>query len=943
MRKFFHLVSFALILNAGTARAVEWIDVNPEDQKLIQEKKPEVLTKEPTYSHLDETIRLLMQTGRYERVFYQLTDQGQLSFQAKPLRFIRKISKQGVDSLSSEEFKTAIAIEENSRFDRKLIIRAGESLKHLYESFGYFNATIEVRFLKINENDYEVRFVVDEKKACIISEIQIVTDNTPLKDRLARITRKQLRKAITSSRLESMQSDLNEFLVDKHYFKSEVTPPKISYNSDRTQAKVEFSISDPMQYSFIFEGNKELGKSDVLRASKIDSYTRSSLDPVGEVAENIRQYYLGKGYPAVRIDRQIEESTKDFVRRAIIRIDEGPHVKIVEYSINGRISRPARFYKDFIEENSSDLIRSGYYNRADLEVGYKNLVTQLKNEGYLKARLQSSRIEYETDQSRAKLVVNIDEGPLTIVQSIQIEGNKDLAKEDILRWIRIHPNSPLRLSEFELGLRDLFHHYRESGYLEAKLLTPTQNIIDYNEKGTLAQVQLQIFEGPQVHLASIALEGNTFTKDRVILTELDLKIGQILTPTIMEEATERLTRLGIFNSVNIRTLESDSTISQRTLVVRIQERDPGTFRMGIGANNERDLTLVGTVGLSYNNLGGTARALSSRIKLSSNVAQVNYPEYEVLAGYLEPFLFNTRTRGRVNWTQSEVVESITTKVIDGTSTEVTTIKSNNKLDLLLERDLSRHLKFTWRAWSLDSVLTFYRGGGNREITQVAKVGPIFDLDYRDSPFLPTRGSYFRLGIDYSSPEIASSPQISFWKFDGIASHYLPLFQSSNWVFANSLRGGYITNPSTRPNSGAPASEAFILGGFSTVRGFTGTATGERIPRVNEMFFDRSTDVVINSFASYQLVKSELRFPIFGLLDGNLGGAVFYDGGAVQSPDFKKQGRGGEYDFKYSYRDSAGLGLRYNTPFGPVSLEWGYKLNRLPDEAPFQWHFSIGTF
>jgi outer membrane translocation and assembly module TamA len=86
-----------------------------------------------------------------------------------------------------------------------------------------------------------------------------------------------------------------------------------------------------------------------------------------------------------------------------------------------------------------------------------------------------------------------------------------------------------------------------------------------------------------------------------------------------------------------------------------------------------------------------------------------------------------------------------------------------------------------------------------------------------------------------------------------------------------------------------------------------------------------------------LIKSELRFPF----SGAIGGAVFYDGGAVY---IDKVG------FDDPYRDAAGLALRYETPVGSVSLEFGYKLDRKSDDAPGKrredpWaiHFSIGTF
>ena len=64
--------------------------------------------------------------------------------------------------------------------------------------------------------------------------------------------------------------------------------------------------------------------------------------------------------------------------------------------------------------------------------------------------------------------------------------------------------------------------------------------------------------------------------------------------------------------------------------------------------------------------------------------------------------------------------------------------------------------------------------------------------------------------------------------------------------------------------------------------------------------------------------------------------IFYDGGQVNV-------RG--YHFPLSYRDSAGFGLRVNTPVGPVTLDMGFKLNTVSGrgEDPWRLHFSIGSF
>jgi outer membrane translocation and assembly module TamA len=134
-----------------------------------------------------------------------------------------------------------------------------------------------------------------------------------------------------------------------------------------------------------------------------------------------------------------------------------------------------------------------------------------------------------------------------------------------------------------------------------------------------------------------------------------------------------------------------------------------------------------------------------------------------------------------------------------------------------------------------------------------------------------------------------------------------------------------------------------LGGQSTLRAFN--PLNESVPQA--LAFPSVNGIPSVPVDSVMLLaKSELRFPIYG----NFGGAIFYDGGAVTLPGAVTQsapvnGVVTPYVSPYFWRDDVGLGVRYNTPVGPVSLEFAVKLNRNEDagESWGQVLFSIGVF
>ena len=145
-----------------------------------------------------------------------------------------------------------------------------------------------------------------------------------------------------------------------------------------------------------------------------------------------------------------------------------------------------------------------------------------------------------------------------------------------------------------------------------------------------------------------------------------------------------------------------------------------------------------------------------------------------------------------------------------------------------------------------------------------------------------------------------------------------------------MRYGYLENLSKESNGGVPYSKkGFILGGGSTIRGFRSQA--ELIPSNKELGVFSSKDFYfLKTNAQQFLFKSEIRFPIYG----NIYGGVFYDGGAVVIKDLH---------FDDYYRDSVGVGLRYNTAFGAFNMEIGMKLDRKSGEEYDAYNLSFGTF
>lgn len=932
-----------LFFTTPLVQALELRDIAPADQQRLKKDYPKIFQGTPTQSDLDEAIRFLMKVGNYEAVTFERDSGAGFVIRGRLLRSLEDIRFKGESAFSKSKLLEVTALQTGEKFDRKKAVAAGEKLKQFYGESGFFNTIINLTFVKGKNQNVILQFDIQENAPCEVVNLDIKSDNATLKERLKSHLSRFVGKPLTEKLISDLMKRTNQYFIDNRYLTTELVGPDIKYNDDKSASYLSFEVKDPYRWEFFVQGNSYSSQLDVFRALDWSNHDRKNVEPASEGAERIKRDYLSKGFPQVQIDFQIETDASNFLKKVFYNIKEGYRVRLARLEIQGRISRPPRYYSEFIIDNSSDLVARGYYNRQDLETGFKNLTTELRNQGYLRARVQSSRIEYDVSKKNATVYVLMDEGPLTLVQAVDFDGNRFISNYELTQVVGLMPNSPLLLNELEKGIERLKSFYHNQGFLEMKVLNEGEDLVHYNESSTLGRLQFKIYEGPRVRIASVRIEGNTITHTDVIAREARFKTGQILTPKDIDDAMERLNRTGLFSKVDIRTLEENTSVADRTVIVSVNDRDPGLIRFGGGVSSERDFSVRGFTSLSYNNLGGTARAISSRVELGDNVAHLNYVESDVSVGYLEPFMFDSLTRGRVNISRSEHVFDYST------NENFTDITLANIVTVNLEHDFNRHWRGTWRVWQYEERKDFERNGhclkSKGDLTQfcppdllyVNTLGPSLDIDYRDNALNPSSGSFTNITAEYADPILGSSSGVQFLRTEARESYFIPLKKNSNrWVWANHARAGYLTNVSRDPGSGAPVSHAFFLGGVDTVRGFDYSQDTERIPPGDQVPITEGNQILVTSDSHYYLIKTELRFPIVG----EHGGVIFYDGGAVLISG---------YDITRPYRDSVGIGYRYNTPVGPVALDLAFKISPRNDpdhgirEAPFRVHFSIGSF
>jgi outer membrane protein insertion porin family len=934
-------------------RQVDLSAFSEQTQEDLKKQFPFLVGGTPSRADLDNLIKYLVTQEQYETVQMRmelLGDTEVYHLNVGRTRRISSLSFTGLDFFSETKIRSELGINEKSVFDQQVLIEAGERVRRLYRDQGFRNTVIDLEFKRLSATEVGVAFIIKEGLQTKISQVDLRVSNPVFRDFFEKSLRKKLKdEPLTESLLNLLRKEMREAFSEKRFLKAELAGPEISLNKDESQADLTFFVGNTDQYILDYRGLQQKGRNSIESALELDTFYSTNPNIGPELATKVRNYYLSQGFARVEVSGDEAPGQRPNEKLVILDVKEGPQVKIKEVKFIGNYSGSNDFYVDFIKDHSTELVSKGYYNREGFQTGLNNVIIDRQNQGYLRAKILSSKTVYVGDKKDGiNITVNLDEGPLTILQELTFEGNRSFSPDVLQRLIGLQAHEPLRLNRLEEGIGKLKEFYYNSGHLEMQLLNEKENLVEYNTDSTQASLHFRIYEGPKIIVSSILIEGNSLTQDSVINKELEFRVGDTLTPQLIEETTRRLQRMGHFNSVEIKTLEEKTQISQRTVVIRVTDRDPGLFTLGAGVNSEFGFTVRGYTSVAYRNIMGTGRGVSARLEGNYNVNKIRFLENNVTLGYLEPYLFNTRIKGRISYTLAEYVSDFTLQ--QGTQLKQITYS--------IEQDVTSHLTVAYDLWSSAQIRRFpLDPAENEKVDPIKKLsyeelvivttGPTLTLDYRDHPFTPTTGTLTKINAEYGSPQLGSSRSVDYWRGSGSFTHYLPVHKSG-WVWANSLRGGYVKvlcDPALNPECGIPYNlKGLTLGGQSSIRGFlpdeafpnkydfvrpeTVDSNGNTIPAQNI----EPAKYNLTSSASMYLIKSELRFPIYGAI----GGAVFYDGGAVYVK--------GE-DFKNPWRDAVGLGMRYLTPIGSVSLDIGYKLKVYEDrhESQFPVYFSIGTF
>jgi outer membrane protein assembly complex protein YaeT len=726
-------------------------------------------------------------------------------------------------------------------------------------------------------------------------------------------------------------------------------------------ANLTFTASQGPHVRIVFRGDPlpEDRREDLVPIAREGAVDEDLLE---DSRNRIEEYLQALGYKDAQAPYSREESEGELL--LIFTIDRGPQYRVARVELSGATSLPASMLQPRLR------VRAGQpFSQAAIDGDIALLEDSYHREGFASATATAVTTNEPgapgASEVAVSIQINVVEGVQTIVNAIEFDGNAAVPSTVLAANVGLTIGRPFFVTQLAVDRDAIETVYANRGYLSASV---TSNP-GLNASGTQANVRFTIREGTQVFVDHILIVGNDRTQTSTIERELQLKPGDPLSREALNESQRRLTALGLFRRARI-TEVAHGDESRRDLLVTIDEAPVVTLGYGGGIEAGQVSTRTDEGGprseriefapraffeIGRRNLFGKNRSINLFTRVSLRARNGASPDESIPA---------SSSQSGYGFTEYRVIGTFREPRVAGTAADAF-------LTGTIEQQKRSSFNFARRAFSAEvgrRVTSHVSLSGNYQIQRTELFDEQIDQEFAlliDRAFPQVRLSSFSLsGVrdtrdDLTDPltgaflsanaQVAGrfiESEIGFAKTYLTGQFFRPVLARSRTIFAASARLGLAVGfprqvpeldadnnpildpngvPLTRTSRDLPASERFFAGGDTTVRGFS----------LDQLGTDETLDK--DGFPiggkGLMIFNAELRIPIHG----GFGVVGFVDAGNV----FREASDMSLGDL----RSSAGFGVRYKSPIGPIRVDVGFKTTRREiggtRETPAALHISLG--
>lgn len=578
-------------------------------------------------------------------------------------------------------------------------------------------------------------------------------------------------------------------------------------------------------------------------------------------------------------------------KRVMFNVDEGVRYRFQDVVIEGLTAMPIEDAEEYFLGEQVLITRGARrYTPAQLERAVDGLAGELHRRGYAEARVMLRAVAIDDETGEVEIELQIQEGPRWEVESLQPREGDQVVEIPRLREFIGQAWSHAWQQDVAAAIRNWY--YRR-GYPDVTVRL-THQAVPRMDGVKAVHVKAEVVPGQQVRIGEVRVEGLKQTREDVLRRRIRRTTGDLLNPLQIDQARFRLSRLGIFDAVDLSYEPADGPVRDPVFRVREGRELEVNLLFGYGSYEQ----LRGGVEVRQFNLFG--RAHQTRLLLVQSMKS---------------------TRGEYTYTMPELFgESVdaTARVFGLRRQEAAFLRQEYGGNVSLSAPFHRlgvdaTVGYTFQALQNRDNKLGTRIADDQQVNAASIEGGLV-RDRRDNPLRPRRGYRVFAQVETASRYLGGGVDYQRVEFGGA---YHREISRGRWLHVG-LNHGFVTTFGSTGDSQLPVNRRFFPGGDNSIRGYQ---AGEAAPMGPDGRFIGAKSYLLANVEIEQALTTKWSIVVFG---DALGTAV----------------RLREYPFDEQLY-SVGLGVRYQTLIGPLRAEYGRNVNPRPRDPGGTLLFSIG--
>jgi len=655
------------------------------------------------------------------------------------------------------------------------------------------------------------------------------------------------------------------------------------------------------------EGSKEFDKDTVLKSlrevglGEARVFDRSVLE---RAEQELKRQYLGRGLYGVEVKSTVTPVERNRVN-VLIAVDEGDAARIRSIRFTGNKAFSEGTLRDQIDLTTSGWLtwytKRDQYARPKLAGDLESLRSFYLNRGYLDFNIESAQVSISPDKRDIHITINVVEGEKYTISQVKLAGELLGLDEELQALVDVKPGDTFNAERVNAVSKRMTDRLGALGYA----FSTANAVPDTNREKREVAFTYFVDPGRRVYVRRVNIAGNSRTRDDVIRREVRQFENAWFDAEKVRLSRDRIDRLGYFEKVEIETPPVAGSFDQVDVNIKIAERPTGQIQAGAGYSSSEGLVLQGSY--SQQNTFGTGHAISFQVN-TSQVARTfgitHTDPYVTMYGISRTIELLDRKSdlAELGLGSVDIDQRIAAIRYGVPFTEFDTVFFGLRYEAT-----SIGLTDSSPQVYKDYVEDFGDSPAALELT----LGTA--RDSRDNLLVPTRGLYQRVFAEWALPVL----DLRYYRLTYQHQRFLPI--TNRFTVAMNADFGYGNSYGGKPY---PVFKNFYAGGIGSVRGYDTASLGPVDEFGTPLGGTRKFAAQVEALTPLPGGDRTLR--IFG----------FFDAGQVWGEDQK-------VTFN-SLRMSAGLGIAWISPLGPMKFSYAYPLNNEPSDKIQRFQFQIGA-